>query len=145
MKQGIFGLVAASFAVALTAGCGDTCRELCNFEADYYEGCLSEWNTSWTTLGFDDKAGFRAACMDSVNTGRSQVGDCCTDAAEEDVDECESNALLAIDRNCENTKEFFRQPCSEYWQEVYVLGGPQFPEDNPTCQDDGADDDDSAG
>ena len=118
--------------------------EMHGFEADYYEDCLSEWNTEWTTLGYDDKVAFREACNASVETGRSQVGECCEGAEGDDLKECEANTLLAIDRNCENTKEYLRQPCADYWQEVFVFGGPEFPGENPTCDDEG-DDDDSAG
>lgn len=155
--------IAAVVALGLLSiGCADTCKEMCRFAADYYDDCLPEWNSDWENLGYDSKADFRTACIDSANTGRSQVSDCCpvedaeaacdaldTDdvdgCVDEKTNECENNTLLAIDRNCEDTKESFRQSCTDYWQSVYVIGGPAFPEDNPTCQDlqeeEGGDDD----
>lgn len=137
----------------LSIGCADTCKEMCRFAADYYDECLPQWNAEWSNLGdYDSKADFRSACIDSANTGRSQVSDCCpAEDAEtacealgsDDMDtciddktsECENNTLLAIDRNCEDTKESFRQSCTDYWESVYVIEGPDFPKDNPTCQD----------
>ena len=155
---------AIALAVALTValfsiGCADTCKEACNFAADFYEACLPEWNSDWSNFNpdWEKKSDFSKACNDSANQGRDQVADCCPeedieiacedseeeDCAEDKRGECENNALLAIDRNCEDTKDIYRQPCSDYWQEVFVQGGPQFPEENPTCSDPGDDDDDT--
>ncbi len=153
MKIQIVGFVVIAAFALLTIGC-DTCKERCDFAADFYEECLSEWNTSWEGLGYEDKGTFRDACVESVNDGRAQVSDCCSsveenpdltaEEIEENQAECEDNTLLAIDRNCEDNKELYRQPCSLYWQEVYDPFAPGFPEENPTCQDEGEGDDDSA-
>ncbi len=142
----------------MSVGCADTCRQTCNFAADYVESCMPQWNVTWENFDADwsSKADYRKACNDSANEGRGQVADCCPeedaeaacegseedDCVETKKNECENNALLAIDRNCEDVKDSYRQPCSDYWQSVYVMGGPQFPEENPTCQDPDAGDDD---
>lgn len=136
------GLVAAISLSLLAVGCGGTCDELCDFAADYYQECLPQWNTTWEGLApegdaWTSKSDFKQSCQDSAQAGQDQAGDCCLDLEDEDkTAECEANTLLAIDRNCEDTKELYRQPCSEYWQEVYLLGGPMFPDDNPTCSED---------
>ena len=149
------GFVLIAAMASLSIGC-DTCKERCDFAADFYESCLPEWNSTWENLGYEGKSDFRGACVDSVNVGRSQVADCCADVeyaddvTEEQIadkqEECESNTLLSIDRQCEDNKELYRQPCSEYWQQVFVFHEEDLPgEDNPTCQDDGEEgDDDSA-
>jgi len=176
------GFVVLAALAALSIGC-DTCKERCDFAADYYDSCLSEWNSTWEELGIPyreldslgqgdegatwvmdsehpyvrSKSEFKRQCNDSVKVGRAQVTDCCAseeedpdltaEQLEEKQEECENNTLLAIDRNCEDNKELYRQPCSQYWQEVYQHGGADFPEDNPTCQDldeEDAGDDDSA-
>ena len=150
------GFALLAVLAALSIGC-DTCKERCDFAADYYDSCLSEWNSTWENIGYEGKKDFRNSCVDSVNQGRAQVADCCAseeedpemtaEQVEQKQEECENNTLLSIDRNCEDNKELYRQPCSVYWQEVYQFGDPVFPEENPTCQDlDGEEegDDDSA-
>ena len=164
MTKGLSLAIVLSIAM-LSVGCTDTCNEACNFASDYIESCMPQWNATWDNFNpeWSAKSDFRKACIDSANEGRGQVSGCCPqeeiddacegssddDCKENKREECENNALLAIDRNCEDTKEVYRQPCSDYWQSVYEVGGPMLPEENPTCSDpDGeetGDDDDATG
>ncbi len=141
------GAVAVALSLgAMLTGCGDTCTQLCDEAADFHGRCMDQWGATWQTLGYEGPDDYVATCVASKETAVQCVSDWCDEGNPDDPDasaECALNEKLGILRGCEADKEYYRQPCSDYWMSVYQYGDPMFDNDPSTCNE--ADEEETAG
>ncbi len=60
----------------MSVGCTDTCREACNFAADYVESCMPEPNAHREHLDPDwtQQADYQKACIETPSLRHDRVG-----------------------------------------------------------------------
>jgi hypothetical protein len=147
-------LVVAAILVSTlaTSGCADDCRAYCRDAGDLLDGCLPEYEISWSDVGegFSDAADFVNQCRAGVDEEIARDKEATCEGAEGDaLSDCEVTVEQGIMSSCRESTASLRTSCASSWRLNLDYTPGDFVPEEPTPEgdddDSAGDDDDSAG